>query len=79
MPTPAYSNNQRANSGIWLGPTVGRSSPKNNRRACLCVDSNTYSRRCCKGYLINQGIGNIQQSEPVSTRAFSDGFSNGFS
>lgn len=80
MPTPAYSNNQRANSGIWLGPTVGRSSPKNNRRACLCVDSNTYSRRCCDGYLINQGIGNIQQTEAVATdRAFSDGFSNGFS
>lgn len=79
MPTPAYSNNQRANSGIWLGPTVGRSSPKNNRRACLCVDSNTYSRRCCKGYLINQGIGNIQQTEAVSNAAFSNGFSNGFS
>lgn len=79
MPTPAYSNNQRANSGIWLGPTVGRSSPKNNRRACLCVDSDTYSRRCCKGYLINQGIGNIQQTKAVSNNAFSNGFSNGFS
>lgn len=77
MPTPAYSNNQRKNSGIWLGPTVGRSSPKNSRRACLCVDSNTYSRRCCNGYLINQGIGNIQQVKPQ--RAFSDGFSDGFS
>lgn len=79
MPTPSYSNNQRKNSGIWLGPTVGRSSPKNNRRACLCVDSNTYSRRCCDGYLINQGIGNIQQSAPGAGRAFSTGFSNGFS
>lgn len=79
MPTPAYSNNQRKNSGIWLGPTVGRSSPKNSRRACLCVDSNTYSRRCCNGYLINQGIGNIQQSGEVVGRAFSDGFSDGFS
>ncbi|MFM7859596.1 MAG: hypothetical protein ACKO96_48635, partial [Flammeovirgaceae bacterium] len=62
-----------------LGPTVGRSSPKNNRRACLCVASNTYSRRCCNGYLINQGIGNIQQSEPGVVGAFSDGFSDGFS
>lgn len=35
------------------------SSPKTNRRGCLCKGKNTYSRKCCKGGLINQGIGEI--------------------
>lgn len=60
MPTPAYSRNMRKWSGVFIGPTLGKSSPKNSKRACLCLDSNTYSRKCCKGYLINQGIGDIQ-------------------
>lgn len=34
------------------------SSPKNDRRACLCEDG-TYSRKCCDGSLRAQGIGNI--------------------
>ena len=58
-------------------PTPGRSSPKNSRRGCLCADSNTYSRECCDGYLINQGIGKTQ-SVIISEGAFSSGFSNGF-
>jgi len=79
MPTPAYSNNQRKNSGIWLGPTVGKSSPKNSRRACLCLDGRRYSRRCCDGFLINQGIGQTQSPARVAeTGGFSNGFSNGF-
>lgn len=77
MPTPAYSNNQRKNSGIWLGPTVGKSSPKNSRRGCLCLDSNRYSRKCCDGFLTQQGIGQTQ-SPSVELGAFSSGFSNGF-
>jgi hypothetical protein len=36
-----------------------RSSPKSNTRACLCADTNTYSRKCCQGAMINQGIGNV--------------------
>ena len=32
------------------------SSPKGGKRGCLCEDS-TYSEECCKGELINQGIG----------------------
>jgi hypothetical protein len=30
-------------------------------QACLCADKDnlTYSKKCCKGYLFNQGIGNI--------------------
>lgn len=31
-------------------------SPKDSKRGCLCDDS-TYSAECCKGELINQGIG----------------------
>lgn len=34
------------------------SSPKTNKRACLCKD-NTYSRKCCDGSYQAQGIGKI--------------------
>ena len=36
-----------------------RTSPKNKRRGCLCKDGSKYSRECCKGKMINQGIGSI--------------------
>ena len=36
-----------------------RTSPKNKRRGCLCKDGNTYSRECCNGNMINQGIGSL--------------------
>jgi hypothetical protein len=75
--TPSQSQNQRKNTGIWLGPTVGKSSPKNSRRACLCLDGKRYSRKCCDGFLINQGIGQTQ-SPSVELGSFSDGFSSGF-
>ena len=77
MPTPAYLARFKATSGIYLGPTRGKSSPKNNRQACLCANSNTYSRKCCDGALIQQGIGSTQ-SPPVTLGAFSSGFSSGF-
>lgn len=67
---------QRRN-GIYVGPTLGKSSPKNSRRGCLCKDGNTYSTECCEGYLINQGIGKIQ-STIVHRGGFSNGFSSGF-
>jgi hypothetical protein len=60
MPTPAYLARFQATSGVYLGPTRGKSSPKNNRRACLCAKSNTYSRKCCNGALIEQGIGQTE-------------------
>lgn len=63
--------------GIYIGPTKGLSSPKNSRRGCLCKDSNTYSRKCCEGYLINQGIGQTER-EALERGAFSAGFSTGF-
>jgi len=77
MPTPAYNQNQRKNSGVYFGPTRGRSSPKNSRRGCLCLNENRYDIKCCNGALQAQGIGNIQGS-PVQRGAFSRGFSSGF-
>jgi hypothetical protein len=34
------------------------SSPQGGNRACLCEDG-TYSKDCCKGEIINQGIGSL--------------------
>ena len=76
--TPSQSQNQRKNSGIYLGPTRGKSSPKNSRRACLCLNSNTYSRKCCNGALMEQGIGQTQVSAEQVYGGFSEGYSNGF-
>jgi len=77
MGTPAYRQNQRKNSGIYLGYTRGRAVPHNKRRACLCPDTDTYSMDCCRGALIEQSIGDTQGSK-VERGAFSDGFSTGF-
>jgi hypothetical protein len=33
-----------------------KKSPQDSKRACLCEDG-TYSKECCKGEEINQGIG----------------------
>lgn len=73
-----YSVNRENNSGIYIGPTKGLSSPKNSRQACICLDSNTYDVRCCKGFLMNQGIGQTQGTPPLDIGAFSDGYSDGF-
>lgn len=37
--------------------TPSRTSPKSGRKGCLCKDRDTYSTKCCKGGIINQGIG----------------------
>jgi hypothetical protein len=57
-----YSVNRENNSGVYLGPTRGLSSPKNNRRGCLCIHTDTYDVKCCNGALMEQGIGQIQKS-----------------
>ena len=77
MPTPAFNQNQRKNSGVYFGPTRGKATGKTKRRGCLCVDSDTYSTACCKGALLNQTIGQTQRA-PIQRGAFSNGFSNGF-
>ena len=67
------------NSGIYIGPTRGLSSPKSSRRGCLCLHNNTYSRKCCNGALLEQGIGVIETPAKFATRgAFGVGFSDGF-
>ena len=38
--------------------TPSKTSPRGGRRGCLCKDE-TYSVKCCKGNIINQGIGKI--------------------
>jgi hypothetical protein len=40
--------------------TPSRTSPRNSRRGCLCAD-NTYSKKCCDGSLMAQGIGTIRR------------------
>ena len=38
------------------------SSPQNSSRGCLCKDG-TYSKECCAGELINQGIGALVEQQ----------------
>ena len=76
----SYSRKLRKHraTGLYIGPTQGLSSPKNSRRGCLCLNSNTYSVECCDGALISQGIGRINALPKVESGAFSSGFSSGF-
>lgn len=32
-------------------------SPTSSKSGCLCEDGKTYSKECCEGKIINQGIG----------------------
>ena len=73
-----YSVNRENQSGIYIGPTLGLSSPKNSRRACLCLDSDTYDVKCCRGHLMQQGIGVIESPNRTKGGAFSNGYSDGF-
>jgi hypothetical protein len=73
-----YSVNRENNSGIYLGPTQGLSSPKNSRRACLCINTNTYSRKCCNGALLEQGIGQIESPQPYKGAFEAPNFSDGY-
>ena len=70
--------NRENNSGIYIGPTQGLSSPKNSRRGCLCLHADIYHVDCCNGALMEQGIGVIEGTMPAVFGAFSDGFSDGF-
>ena len=73
-----YSVNRQNQSGIYIGPTRGLSSPKNSRMGCLCLDKDTYSVSCCKGALMQQGIGNIQSPKRTGGGGFDDGYSDGY-
>jgi hypothetical protein len=70
-----YAKEQQRVSPYSYGRAVPRSG---SQQACLCADKLTYSRKCCKGFLINQGVGQIISPYPSHPIAFSNGFSNGF-
>ena len=44
-----YNNRRKGNS---------KTSPQTNRRGCLCKNGK-YSKKCCKGDILNQGIGTL--------------------
>ena len=76
----SFADNRQSDptSGITPKYSYGLAVPRGGLMACLCADKNTYSRKCCKGYLINQGIGNIYGTTPVYVGSFSTSFSSGF-
>jgi hypothetical protein len=41
------------------GYIPARTSQTGGQRGCLCAGANIYSRECCNGSLIAQGIGSI--------------------
>ena len=76
-----YSSNPTTRYKLESRPqpkhSYGNAVPNAGMEGCLCADKNTYSKKCCKGYLINQGIGNTMSPYPTGG-GFSNGFSNGF-
>lgn len=42
-----------------------KTSPTGGKRACLCKDA-TYKAECCKGDLINQGVGALEGGHVVN-------------
>jgi hypothetical protein len=68
---------------VTMPYSYGKAVPRGGSlQACLCKDALTYSRKCCEGYLINQGIGSITGyfPQPVLIKAspWSTGFSQAF-
>jgi hypothetical protein len=51
-------------SNHWKTPS--RTSPKGGQRGCIC-DDNTYSKDCCDGSIMAQGIGRIQRISGAET------------
>ena len=63
---------------ILMPYSYGKAVPRGGSlQACLCKDALTYSRKCCEGYLINQGIGSITGYFPPAG-PWSSGFSSAF-
>ena len=65
---------------IAMPYSYGKAVPRGGSlQACLCKDALTYSRKCCEGYLINQGIGNITGTLVTTIgNSWSSGFSSAF-
>ena len=74
--TSERGNNQFQDIPLDMPYSYGLAVPRNGLMACLCADKNTYSRKCCKGFLINQGIGNIYGG--TSFNSFSEAFDRSF-
>jgi hypothetical protein len=74
----AHKNYPNSKGGQVLGPTRGQAVPRNGRQGCLCLDTNNYSRECCKGLLINQGIGQTQSAPIKRFGSFNNDFNNDF-
>jgi hypothetical protein len=86
MPKRNYFSKHTRQSGdgaikIVMPYSYGKSVPRGGSlEACLCKNELTYSRKCCEGYLINQGIGNITGTVVVVAvgNPWSSAFSNAF-
>ena len=79
----AVRHSEQGSVKIVMPYSYGKAVPRGGSlEACLCKDRLTYSRKCCEGYLINQGIGNITgYFPPVIPQVgnpWSAGFSSGF-
>jgi hypothetical protein len=80
----AVRHSEQGSVKIVMPYSYGKAVPRGGSlEACLCKDRLTYSRKCCEGYLINQGIGNITgyfpPPGPVYTgNPWSAGFSDAF-
>lgn len=57
--------------------TYSRTSPKSSGRGCLCKDG-TYSKSCCKGKMINQGIGALSGQGASEISQIHKSFNNDF-
>jgi len=61
--------------------TASRTSPKSSKRGCLCKNG-TYSTKCCKGNMINQGLGALSggHTSEISQihKSFNNDFNNNF-
>ena len=66
----------KSNTVKYGQPTKGLAIARGGREAVLGLDG-TYSKKNYKGYLINQGIGNIY-GPPYVPRAFNNAFSSAF-
>ena len=74
----AVRHSEQGSVKIIMPYSYGKAVPRGGSlQACLCKDRLTYSRKCCEGYLINQGIGNITGYFPPAG-PWSSGFSSAF-
>jgi hypothetical protein len=75
----AVRHSEQGSVKIVMPYSYGKAVPRGGSlQACLCKDRLTYSRKCCEGYLINQGIGSITGYFPPAVNPWSSGFSSAF-